>query len=318
MNVFLCRQRLSAIFLALCIVTPGWTFADSDVAKLCIFGDSLSDSGNVFVLTRELSTRPYALIPSAPYPIGGITFSNGPTWIQQLAKSLGLPRDAKPAFRVRGRFCNYAFGGARARQRDPAQFDLPTQVTAFLADFATDAEPDTVYGIFIGGNDIRDALVALGADPTGTTSTALLTQALTSISGNILALYNLAQARRLLVLNAPNVALTPAVRLQGPPAAAAAMQLSIAFNAGLSTALDALESLPDIEIIRVDVFSLLNQIVTNPPPGITNVTDSCLTPGVRRKAICADPDQYTFWDGIHPTKTVHTIIAEAVGQALSH
>jgi outer membrane lipase/esterase len=28
--------------------------------------------------------------------------------------------------------------------------------------------------------------------------------------------------------------------------------------------------------------------------------------------ICSNPDQYLFWDGLHPTKAVHAIIARQV------
>ncbi len=110
MKRFIPKQSSLSAILLVCTLLPGWTFAETTFEKLCIFGDSLSDTGNVFEVTHDVSTRPYELIPSVPYPIEGPTFSNGRTWIQHFAKSLGRKNDAKPAFRGSGRFCNYSFG----------------------------------------------------------------------------------------------------------------------------------------------------------------------------------------------------------------
>lgn len=286
-------------------------------AQICVFGDSLSDTGNVFVVTGDLSRRPFDLIPSAPYPRGGISFSNGRLWIQHLAREYQRSRDARPAQRRPGRFCNYAFGGARARQIDPARFDLPAQVATYLNDFGAAPAGETLFVVFLGGNDIRDALEAFATDPTGATSAAIIEDAIRSISNNVLALYNLAGGRQFLVFNAPNVGLVPAVRLAGPAAQAGASLLSNAFAAGMASALDMLELLPGIDIWRVDLLGLTNAIAANPPPGITNTTDPCITPGVVRGAICDDPDAFAFWDGIHPTRVIHRLIFETADRALA-
>ena len=55
-----------------------------------VFGTSLSDPGNAFVLWGEASTPPDyqldpLLIPSAPYAKGGHHFTDGRTWVEQLA-----------------------------------------------------------------------------------------------------------------------------------------------------------------------------------------------------------------------------------------
>jgi outer membrane lipase/esterase len=69
----------------------------------------------------------------------------------------------------------------------------------------------------------------------------------------------------------------------------------------------------------VPVFSSIDKIVANPSAfGLTNVTDPCfsgdtVTPGT----VCADQDQYLFWDGEHPTKVAHALTAELAFDVLT-
>src|SRR5688500_1020490 len=88
--------------LALVLTTPGLAAAQSPYSGVVVFGTSLSDSGNAFVLLGDQSTPPDfmlnpLLIPSAPYARGGHHFSNGATWIEQYAHSLGLGGSVKAA-----------------------------------------------------------------------------------------------------------------------------------------------------------------------------------------------------------------------------
>lgn len=300
---WLCRRASLASTLLIFTFWPG--FASAEINKLCIFGDSLSDTGNVFEVIHDVSTRPYELIPSAPYPMGGPTFSNGRIWVQHLAKMLRRQNDAKPAFRGAARFCNYSFGGARAGGgRNGPLFDFPAMVDRYLADVDHAADPDTLYIIEVGGNDIRDALAALPADPS-----LILTPAVGAVAqaiGDLVA----AGATKFLVINAPDVGLVPAV----PDFAKGfATGLTMAYNTGLATAVDGLAlAFPALEFMSFDLFAFTQEAVMFPPAGVTNTTDSCITPGVRKDAICKDRNAYFFWDGIHPTKVIHAALADAV------
>ena len=40
------------------------------------------------------------------------------------------------------------------------------------------------------------------------------------------------------------------------------------------------------------------------------------SPGVKGNAKCNNPNDYLFWDGIHPTSAGHAILAEFIGSAL--
>ena len=311
------RPILLLILLASLVPAPA-AFA-GDVARLVFFGDSLSDPGNYFIAFGTASRAPFEPIPDAPYAIGGHHFSNGATWAEQLARELRQPMSGEPALEAPGVFTNYAVGRARARAGAPtfAFYDLSTQVGNFLSDFRGHASADSVYVIWIGANDLSDALNALATDPTGATSIGIIQQAIAAVAGNIQALWA-AGARTLLIPNLPDLAITPAVRALGPNAQAAASQLSPAYNGALEQALQALQALQQIRVVRLDVATLLNDVLIDPEAfGLTNVEDSCLAFGVVQGAVCERPDRYLFWDGEHPTRAGHHIIARAARRVLA-
>ncbi len=265
------------ISLTLCIAS---VHAGPKEGDIYVFGDSLSDPGNVFAVTGEVSVRPFNTgnIPDAAYARGGHHFSNGETWIEQLSADLKLKGGSGAALRSPA-FTNYAFGGARARASSGAPFDLGTQVGLFLSDSANVVTADTLFSVYVGGNDVRDALVTFNVVfqqtllSGGTVLQALaagqaaaevvITEAVTAIADNIVTL-STAGGRRFLVPNAPNIGLTPAVKALGGETAGLATALSAGFNAALDNALSGLEAALPIEVIRVDIFDLINQVAASP------------------------------------------------------
>lgn len=280
-------------------------------SRVVVFGDSLSDPGNAFALTGKFSKRPFSLIPSAPYARGGMHFSNGKTWAEVLTIDLGQP--SGPAFRNPLRFSNYAVGGARARSVTGA--DLTDQVSLYLSEHGNAADPNALYVIEIGGNDIRDALVALQTDTTLATSKAIIQAALQSEEDNLNTLVALG-ARHFLIGDAPDLALVPAVTLQGGQVPGAANKLSVLYNSGLQMIETGLTSLK-LDVAKLDLYALLHSLKDDPQQiGLTDVTDTCIHPGVIVHAVCRDTDDYLFWDGIHPTHTVHVFLARQALKAL--
>ena len=107
--------------LALTCLLPTAVTAETDYERLVVFGDSLSDPGNAYVLTGASLVPPYtALIPDHPYARGGHHLSNGSTWIEQLAKQMQLVQSVGPALRVPGVFSNYAIDRTRACSQSPS------------------------------------------------------------------------------------------------------------------------------------------------------------------------------------------------------
>ena len=311
--------RAAFISLLVVVVPLGLQPAADDhppgpIDKLVVFGDSLSDPGNAYIDTQEFEVRPFDPIPDAPYLIGRFHFTNGPTWIEQLTSRRGLHRGGRPALLLPGVYTNYAYGAGRARPTGP--FHLDAQINLFLTDFSGVAAPETLYVVWIGSNDLRDALAALEGDQSGAATQSLIQAAVGATATGIQRLYG-AGARSFLLLNLPNVGDTPALRAQGPVVQALGRQLAEGYNAGLASVLDQLDDLPGIVIVRFDVFAGLDELVDNPAlAGLTNVTDSCITPFVIIGAICRHPNRYLFWDFIHPTTRAHQYLSEQVQATL--
>ena len=336
-------MRISASVLAICaaiatVETPPVSAQQAaSYSGIVVFGTSLSDPGNSFALRGGTNTpadfdlNPF-LVPSAPYAHGGLHFSNGETWIEQFGRSLGLAGSVQPAYRSNSHFAtNYAVGATRACDRpdnenDPNEtsYDLPNQVSDFLYDVGGVAPSDALYVIEMGGNDVRDAIViALGVLQSGGTLQAAILAALPaltcaqqSIAGAILTLHQ-AGAQEFLVWTSPNPGLTPAVRSLGPGPMQVAAAITALFNSQLLVpTLVALDQTPGVDIAVLDAFTLLQNISANPANfGLTNTTTACVTPNAA-PFFCPAPDEYLFWDGIHPTRAAHTLVALEAGRVL--
>jgi len=306
------RQLLATVTVVLGIsLTPVMASA-GPFQKVFVFGDSLSDTGNVLTVTESVSRDPIPVSP--PYFMG--RFSNGPVWVETLAERLGL--ELSP-FLAGG--TNFAFGGAEigldtedVLERDVGVIipSIRSQVQAFFAQHLFDgADSEALYILWGGANDLRDALV---------TATDPLTQVQPAVDDLTAAIEDLADAGAVhfLVPNLPNLGRTPESRARGPEGVARATAVSVAFNNALATALDTLEAERGITIIRLDTFALLEEVVADPAAfGFTNTTEACLAGDPFEGGTpCAQPEAYVFWDLIHPTAAAHALLAEFALAAL--
>jgi phospholipase/lecithinase/hemolysin len=299
--------------------------AQAPFSGIVVFGTSLSDPGNAFALRGGTNTPPNylldpLLVPSAPYARGGHHFSNGATWVEQFARSRGLAGTVRPAYLASpSPATNFAVAAARARE-DGQNLNLQAQVDAFLQQGGGVAAPGNLYVIEMGGNDIRDAFAAYVRGGGPPAASQIIYDANVSIASAIVRLYT-AGARQFLVWRAPNVGLTPAIRALdsvSPGAAFLAGQLSQGFNGGLDGVVGQLSTLPGVSLTRLDAEGILNRLVNTPAQfGLTNVTTACVTPDVA-PFTCQSPDEFLYWDGIHPTEAVHAILAQETASALFH
>jgi phospholipase/lecithinase/hemolysin len=313
------RLLAQMVMLVVFAITLISTAAAQRIDRIAFFGDSLTDSGNNFVLTGQSTRIPYPLGPASfSYDTGGHQFSNGKVWSQYVANALHLPHSALPSLQSRvGDFTDYAMGDARSRSGAPAfpSFSLTQQVDIFLGEFDGNVPANTLVVIWIGSNDLEDALNALTTDPSGATSEFILQQAVSAVFENMQILYH-AGARMFLIVNIPDLSKTPYVRFLGqanPTIPTIASQFTNEFNVGLAAETAVFGSTPGLQYFRLfDVNALLAQVIAAPGGfHLLDVTDRCTAPLVRAHATCNDPDSFLFWDATHPTTAGHRVIAAA-------
>jgi phospholipase/lecithinase/hemolysin len=284
--------------LAVSIALPASADTLGPYTDLLVFGDSLSDPGNV-------STATGGLVPFFPiYPDG--QFTNGDTWATQLGANLesGL---------------NFAYGGATAvlTEEPDAPFDIPD----FVDQRAIYGASDVVLGdnpltaIWFGGNDLRVLLEPEGAalDPV-----ALIGNVINEI---VIGINELATTglNEFLVFGLPDLGRIPSV-VNDLEASAGATFLSTTFNTNLALTLDAFFGnvlTPTVQFF--DTQSFFTDLLADADTlGITNLTDACViaddddTPENEFFFCGADQDTYAFFDGLHPTQKIHAALAGAV------
>lgn len=266
--------------------------------RLVVFGDSLSDNGNLFALSGQ---------PPAPYYQG--RFSNGPVFTELLGFNAGRYTAGAP---VTGSV-NYAFGGARTdSQASPP--GMRNQLLAYTGGGGKFGRGDLV-SILGGANNLLQAIpsAAVSANPTGSITPVSLSAAadINFIVNSVAS----AGAGTILVTNLPRLGTTPQFN-QGASAAAAPLAdyAGTTFNGALLTGLMATAAgQPNTNIILMDLYKISDTLSASPDRfGLTNARDMCFT----GTSVCANPDSYLFWDGVHPTAAGHRLIARLANDYL--
>ncbi|MBV9009458.1 MAG: SGNH/GDSL hydrolase family protein [Verrucomicrobia bacterium] len=286
-------------------------------SQVIVFGDSLSDDGNVAHRVRDVVGFSY---PSTTFDYSNYRFTDDfdtypasklyhGTWHEQLEQSLlQLP----VATNSLDGGNDYAFGGATTQDgtqqrtvvNNPSPIgngsvsvtidNMGQQVADYLA--AHRADPNALYIIWGGGNDL------LGDD-----SSANVTATAGRIGILIQRLAN-AGARSFLIPNLPPLGETPSSLSD----AARALQLdvaSVSFRNQLNSAIASTKASLASHQITINVYMLDNwlngiRVLGEPATyGFANVV-------APSQAQFVNPDQYLFWDNLHPTTAGHREIAD--------
>jgi phospholipase/lecithinase/hemolysin len=313
-DVQMTRKKLSSAAFALAACCSGALMSASAAQAAgfsaeYVFGDSLSDVGNVYLATGGIE-------PASPYVNG--QFSNGPVWVQDLAARLGLP--ALIPSLAEG--SDYAFGGATTGStytNNPAVPNLAQQVDTFLLGNAS-APSDALYTFSIGANDLFAILNGSTGGLTPTQAAAAAALVVASEAGELAA----AGAKDLALFDVPDLGVTPEITALGPAASAAATALSAFFDQQVLQDLAPIEA-AGLTVLDLNTYALIDEAVQDPSTfGFSNVTDPCWTGGFTGSAtggsLCstlpAVQDTYLFWDDVHPTAAGQLLVSDAALRAL--
>src|SRR5213082_1700578 len=317
------RKLLSvAIFLA----TPLLVNAQAPVfTQVIVFGDSLSDDGNIAHRVRDTIGFSY---PSSNFNYSDYRFTDDTntspaanlyvgTWHEQLEKTfLGL---AVAKNSLDGG-TDYAFGGATTKDgtqdrtiiNNPFPFgggdftitidNMGKQIDDYLASHPTDA--NALYILWGGGNDLFDDHSAQSVTDTANRVGALIGR-----------LAN-AGARNFLVPNVPPLGAVP--NSFGDPNRVLALDYASAIyrdhlNSVIASTISGLAgSGTTIHVYTFDVWLDLIRVLGQPAHyNFVNTIDSA------QGASGVNPDQYLFWDDIHPTTGGHFELANEANRLLS-
>lgn len=261
--------------------------------QIVVFGDSLSDNGNVAIATNNQ-------FPGTNYAPGRFTdganttpATSGPLglWVEQLATRLGVSNPQPFLAGTSG--TNFAFASATTGSN--GLFNISDQINLYGLSHPTDANPNALYTIWGGANDLFN-------------NTNSPTQAASNLLSNIQSLAA-GGAKNFLWLNLPALGSTPRGVIENDVATLNAA--SVAFNQAWSSDIALLQGL-GINVAGVDIYSLFGSITSNPGAyGITNVT----TPAQGLANV--DPNNYLFWDIQHPTTAGHGLVANAAYNSLT-
>ncbi|KAJ1770679.1 hypothetical protein LPJ74_002969 [Coemansia sp. RSA 1843] len=287
--------------------------------SLYVFGDSLSDTGRLHTITL-------GLVPPEPYWLG--RFSSGPLWIEYLALLQEVQLE------------NYAVGASETSNSNPDLFGLfpmaiPSthdQIEGFVKDHRVAGDTDTAV-LEIGGNNVITGLSEITANETGTFASELAT----TVVGQVGMLRD-AGFRSVYVTNLPALHSIPLVKLQDR--VDAATQVFDTYNAELATQLKSFfGSDPDFSCTLIDIGAFMQLAMTENVAsalGVKDTESSCVGGDVlqdlfgekkhketvllrlafdlKDTLLCDTPEDYFFWDPIHPNDRVHRLFGYYVNE----
>lgn len=268
--------------------------------KLIIFGDSLSDTGNLY--KKFLNGFPL----SPPYHEGH--FSNGQIWVDFIKTRFNIPSEA---------LINYSHGGSRLIQSLLPIPGLEAQVDKYIEVNNRKVKSSGLYIMWIGANDIvfdKQSGVTPDIDKMQQTLTTQIEKLV------------LVGARHFLILELPNLGFSPEAfqidKKNGNSDYSQKLQkLSNEYNTELGKGIKKLAAkYPDVTLESFNTYSFFEDMIKNSKDyGVLNTQDRCnpnwyITP---IEAVCTNPDEYAFWDAVHPTSRSHQLLEEGLSKKMN-
>ncbi|KAK0557112.1 hypothetical protein OC846_000759 [Tilletia horrida] len=276
--------------------------------QVVVVGDSLSDNGNVYRFTNHTW-------PADPAYYKG-RFSNGPVWVEYLARDIGPHAGGAPLI-------DLAYGGATVNNTRIQGYTGPNstipvpsvldQISAYLK---TAKAGEVHSSLFVVTGGANDAFFGLGGAYSPSELAKLVAADLITAAHR---LYK-AGARHFLIPSPPALQTIPY-----------AQDFSISSQPSLKGFSDTFVSYLRANAIKVgkeatvtifdQVKAFDSYISEKSKRKGWHVKDACLV-GVygetKTRTLCADPDKFVFWDIYHPTTKTHRYLARRALKALHH
>lgn len=262
-----------------------------NIKHIVIFGDSLTSNGRYLVnfwknfFATDLNPRP--------------KFTNGPAWAAILGQhyqdveNIDYHIYAFPAATVNFHLVDAHFF--------PALFKI--EVYHYLFKTMFENRDDTLFIIWVG---TYDYILDFQKQKNMELSTDHI------IAGVVHAIKKLMHdgGRNFIVMNLPDPTRSPIFISVGSPDK---LKQSIELhNKKLAAAIKIIQSSNDVNIFLFDTNSLYNFILNNPEKyKLKNITDACLKK-------CKNPDEYFYWDDLHPSRVVHKLLSDKIINLIDH
>ncbi|MEY4764953.1 MAG: hypothetical protein RI907_1626 [Pseudomonadota bacterium] len=291
------------------------TAAVADYSRLVVFGDSMSDIHRLY----DYTTKNWGESDPGPPNYDG-RFSDGLVGVEFLAQNLKLP------------LVNYAFAGATSGYDTLLLIPMGmlVQVNEYLANPGVVPEASSLSKYVVKPDNPKADPQALHMIWTGPDDFYRILIGMTPLTGynvvdNVkLAVKNLydAGARYFFIPLMPDISMTPSAKLHNlfqPGYIWSAKYCTDQFKKDLTKALSDLRTkYPDAKIMSHDTLGFMREQFAKVQAEGKNITEPCRTEGtwdpVRMGTtgvkVCADVNNYVFWDGNHPTAWVNKVLAD--------
>ncbi len=295
---------IGLIGLVILVLAPlNRTYAQSNFSRLIVFGDSLSDTGNLAIV-------------DLPVPYFDNRISDGPVLADLLAREIGSNAERSGHLFGNAVGFNYAVAGGNILGNDPE--DLTPQVSAYLQRVNDAADTSALYLVFMGGNDLR----GLRSQPSLSAAQSQIASIVEELNFNLRRLVN-AGARHFIVPNVANIGRIPETltrEVQEPGISARAENYTQLYNNAVSQMLQAYQQDSRFTLVEFDLFSAFEFVLNNPDQfGFTSVTQGCFDPSsfdVEIECVLFGFERRAFFDALHPSSATNQITFDFLKQQI--
>lgn len=277
--------------------------AQSTFSKLIVFGDSLSDTGNIAIV-------------DLPPPYFNNRISDGPVAADLLAQAINS--DATRSGHLLGQTGGFNFAVSGGNIFGGDREDLSSQVSAYLQRAGGSADPDALYFVFMGGNDLRDVRSFASSNDANAQITRIIDQLDAQLARLVAS-----GARAFLIPNVANIGRLPETieRESGQPGLRQrAETYTRTYNLTLANMLSKYTANPNLSVVEFDLFTALETILNNAGQfGFSNIEEGCFDPDefdIATECLVFGFERRPFFDQLHPSSATNSLISNSLVQNL--